>query len=247
MGDIHGCIEELLDLLNRLGYVVGPDLTVTPPAGHRAVFLGDLGDRGPDTPAVYRLVMGMVDAGQARCVIGNHDEKLRRKLAGHRVSVDNGLALTLDQLFHEPMSLRRRVRAFLEGLPSHLLLDHGRLVVAHVGLKQDLQGRKNKRAWAFAVYGDTTGERDEFGLPVRRDWAAEYHGPALVVYGHTPVPEVRWLNRTVNIDTGCVFGGKLTALRYSPGVGGEPDLEVVSVPARRTYWVSPSFPAPARR
>ncbi len=188
----------------------------------------------------------MVEAGQALCVIGNHDEKLRRLLAGRRVSVDPGLALTLEQLACEPTPFRRRVRAFLEGRPGHLLLDHGRLVVAHAGLKEELQGRPSKRAWSFAVYGDTTGERDEFGLPVRRDWAAQYHGSALVVYGHTPVPEVRWLNHTVNIDTGCVFGGKLTALRYSPRAGGGPDLEVVSVPARRTYWASPSFPAPPR-
>jgi len=244
IGDVHGCIEELLELLARLGYVVGPDLTVTPPAERKAVFLGDLGDRGPDTPSVLRLVMGMVEAGQALCVIGNHDEKLRRKLAGRKVSVDHGLALTLEQLTHESISFRRRVRAFLESRPSHLLLDHARLVVAHAGLKKELQGRQSKRAWSFAVYGDTTGERDGFGLPVRRDWAAEYHGPALVVYGHTPVPEVRWLNHTVNIDTGCVFGGKLTALRYSSWKGAAaPDLEVVSVSARHVYRASPSFPA----
>ncbi len=64
--------------------------------------------------------------------------------------------------------------------------------------------------------------------PSGYNWAAEYRGPAMVVYGHTPVPEPEWLNRTVNIDTGCVFGGKLTALRY-------PEQEFVSVPAARTY------------
>lgn len=58
-------------------------------------------------------------------------------------------------------------------------------------------------------------------MPVRYNWAADYRGKALVVYGHTPVPEALWLNNTVNIDTGCVFGGHLTALRY-------PEREAVS-------------------
>ena len=76
---------------------------------------------------------------------------------------------------------------------------------------------------------ETTGETDEFGLPVRYNWAADYRGKALVVYGHTPVPEPLFLNNTVNIDTGCVFGGQLTALRY-------PERETVSVKARQTYY-----------
>ncbi len=91
-----------------------------------------------------------------------------------------------------------------------------------------MQGRGSGKVRDFALYGETTGETDEFGLPVRYNWAAEYRGAAMVVYGHTPVPEPEWLNRTVNIDTGCVFGGKLTALRY-------PEKEFVSVPAARTY------------
>ena len=117
---------------------------------------------------------------------------------------------------------------FLDGLVSHYVLDDGKLVVAHAGMKEEMQGRGSGRVRDFALYGETTGETDEFGLPVRFDWAAEYRGQAMVVYGHTPVPEPEWLNRTVNIDTGCVFGGRLTALRY-------PEKEFVSVPAARTY------------
>ncbi|HEX6987246.1 MAG TPA: polynucleotide kinase-phosphatase, partial [Planctomycetaceae bacterium] len=120
------------------------------------------------------------------------------------------------------------------GLVSHYVLDDGKLVVAHAGMKQEMQGRGSRRVRDFALYGETTGETDEFGLPVRHNWAAEYRGPATVVYGHTPVPEPEWLNRTVNIDTGCVFGGRLTALRY-------PEKEFVSVPAKRTYC-EPSRP-----
>ena len=94
------------------------------------------------------------------------------------------------------------------------MLDGGRLVVAHAGLKRgDAGPRARARCATFALYGETTGETDEFGLPVRYDWASDYRGAATVVYGHTPVPEAEWLNRTIYIDTGCVFGGALTALR----------------------------------
>jgi len=127
---------------------------------------------------------------------------------------------------------------------SHYVLDDGKLVVAHAGMKESMQGRGSAAVRDFALFGETTGEIDEFGLPVRYNWAAEYRGSAMVVYGHTPVPEAEWLNRTINIDTGCVFGGKLTALRY-------PERELISVPARQTYaeskkpFLAPESLAPA--
>jgi protein phosphatase len=229
LGDVHGCFDELTALLARLGYAVGsPTDAVRPPPGRKAVFVGDLGDRGPAIAAVYRLVMGMVQAGSALCVLGNHDNKLLRKLRGHGVQVTHGLADTLEQLGREPPEFTQRVLAFLETLPTHYVYDGGRLVVAHAGLREDLHGRASERVRAFALFGDTTGETDELGLPVRRNWAMEYRGQALVAYGHTPVPEPVWLNNTVNLDTGCVFGGRLTALRY-------PERELVAVPARRAY------------
>ena len=118
------------------------------------------------------------------------------------------------------------MQKFLDGLVSHYVFDDGRLVVAHAGMKQEMQGRGSAKVRDFALFGETTGETDEFGLPVRYNWAAEYRGRASVVYGHTPVPEPEWLNRTINIDTGCVFGGRLTALRW-------PEKELVSVAAMR--------------
>ncbi|ASN83062.1 polynucleotide kinase-phosphatase [Deinococcus ficus] len=228
IGDVHGCLPELRDLLGALGYAVAEDLSVTPPAGRKAVFVGDLVDRGPDTPGVLRLVMGMVRAGTALCVPGNHDVKLLRALQGKKVTVSHGLDRSLEQLQAQPPEFRREVAGFLEGLVSHYVLDSGRVVVAHAGMKEAYQGRASARVREFALYGETTGETDEFGLPVRWNWAAEYRGQAHVVYGHTPVPHAEWLNRTIDIDTGCVFGGHLTALRY-------PELEVVSVPAREVY------------
>ena len=227
VGDVHGCHAELVELLGKLGYEITPE-GARHPEGRKLVFLGDLVDRGPDTPGVLKIVMESVAAGTALCLPGNHDVKLMRKLRGRDVQVTHGLAESLEQLERETPELRRAVADFLDGLVSHYVLDGGELVVAHAGMREEMQGRGSGRVRDFALYGETTGETDEFGLPVRHNWAAEYRGRAHVVYGHTPVPEPEWLNRTINVDTGCVFGGKLTALRW-------PERELVSVPAGRTY------------
>jgi protein phosphatase len=236
IGDVHGCFDELVDLLTKLGYSIeaqanGATLSsysVKSPDGRKAIFLGDLVDRGPKIPDVLRLVMGMVEAGTALCVPGNHDIKLMRKLRGKDVQITHGLAESLEQLNPEPPEFRATVLEFIDELVSHYVLDDGKLVVAHAGMKEEMQGRGSGKVRDFALYGETTGETDEFGLPVRYNWAAEYRGRAVVIYGHTPVPQPDWLNRTINIDTGCVFGGSLTALRY-------PERELLSVPARATY------------
>jgi protein phosphatase len=238
IGDIHGCHAELVQLLENLGYEVGADgATVPPPDGRRAVFVGDYGDRGPDTPAVLRLVMAMSDAGTAICLPGNHDAKLVRKLKGRDVQITHGLSETLQQLQAESEAFREQARDFLDRLVSHAVLDDGRLVVAHAGMKQSYQGRSSGRVRDFALFGETTGETDELGLPVRLEWAQDYRGDAAVIYGHTPVADPEWVNNTINIDTGCVFGGRLSALRW-------PERELVSVPARRTYY-EPVRPLPA--
>ncbi len=229
IGDVHGCHAELADLLDSLGYQPAADGAWRHPAGRTAVFLGDLVDRGPDTPGVLRTVMAMVDAGTALCVPGNHESKLLRALGGRDVRVSHGLAESLAQLAAQPAGFRTRVTAFLDSLISHYVLDGGRLVVAHAGLRAEMHGRASAAVRAFALYGETTGETDEFGLPVRYPWAQDYRGKAAVVYGHTPVPAASWVNNTICIDTGCVFGGRLTALRY-------PERELVSVPARRAYY-----------
>ncbi|HEY6747028.1 MAG TPA: polynucleotide kinase-phosphatase [Mycobacteriales bacterium] len=228
IGDVHGCLRELTELLTALGYAVTPGDAVHPD-GRRALFLGDLVDRGPDSPGVLRLVMGMVAAGHALAVPGNHENKLVRALRGSPVTVSHGLEETLAQLDAEPPEFRRAVADFCYSLVSHYVLDGGRLVVAHAGLAEKLQGRSSARVRDFALYGDTTGETDEYGLPVRYPWAADYRGRATVLYGHTPVPEPEWVNNTLCLDTGCVFGGRLTALRW-------PERELVSVPAHETYY-----------
>ncbi|MET8471259.1 polynucleotide kinase-phosphatase [Streptomyces sp. NPDC006422] len=229
IGDIHGCASELETLLGTLGYVDGVH-----PEGRTAVFVGDLVDRGPDTPGVLRRVMGMVKAGTALCVPGNHENKLGRWLKGRNVQHTHGLAETVEQLGEESEEFRAEVRTFVEGLVSHYVLDGGKLVVCHAGLPEKYHGRTSGRVRSHALYGDTTGETDEFGLPVRYPWAEDYRGTAAVVYGHTPVPTATWLNNTICLDTGAVFGGKLTALRW-------PERELVDVPAERV-WYEPTRP-----
>lgn len=231
-GDVHGCFDELHALLTQLGYEIASGngtAHLAHPEGRKAVFLGDLVDRGPKVPEVLKLVMSMTQSGAALAVPGNHDSKLMRKLRGRDVQITHGLAESLQQLESEPPEFKEQVADFIDNLVSHYVLDDGKLVVAHAGLKEELQGRGSGKVRDFALYGETTGETDEFGLPVRYNWAAEYRGKAIVVYGHTPVPEPEWLNGTICIDTGCVFGGKLTALRY-------PEKELVSVPALQTYY-----------
>jgi protein phosphatase len=230
IGDVHGCFAELAALLRLLGYAVDAGGgSARHPEGRRALFVGDLVDRGPATPAVLRLVMGMTAEGSGFSVAGNHEAKLLRALRGSNVTTGHGLAVSLAQLAAEPPEFGRRVAGFLDGLLGHVVLDDGKLVVAHAGLPAAMHGRASAAVRAFALYGDTTGETDEFGLPVRYPWAEDYRGRAMVVYGHTPVPEPLWVNGTICLDTGCVFGGRLTALRY-------PERELVSVPAAEVYY-----------
>ena len=157
-----------------------------------------------------------------------------RALKGNPVTVSHGLAESLAQIEALPESEREPFKsgyiAFADSLVSHLWLDGGKLCMAHAGMKEPYIGRASGRVRDFALYGETTGETDEFGLPVRLSWAQDYRGATTVVYGHTPVPRAEWLNNTLNVDTGCVFGGSLTALRW-------PEREIVQVPARQIYAV----------
>jgi protein phosphatase len=224
IGDIHGCRGELEALLSQLGYVIERDPDRRPtgaahPLGRTAVFLGDLVDRGPDSPGVLRLVMGMADAGHALVVPGNHENKLVRALSGRNVQVSHGLAETLSQLAAQPEEFRKQVEAFCHDLVSHLVLDAGRLVVAHAGLKESYHGRASGRVRSFALYGDTTGETDEFGLPVRYPWANDYRGSAMVLYGHTPTPEPAH-RAALSREGDHLCPGRARLVRAGPAVPG---------------------------
>ncbi len=239
IGDVHGCYDELRALFKRLGYEWQEGEQVyRHPEKRLPVFVGDLTDRGPASLAVLTLAERMVARGEALLVQGNHDNKLLRWLLGRRVQVKHGLATTVAELEALPQeeqeALRPRLIALLHNAPGYLVLDGGRLVVTHAAIRDAMIGQWNRAIQAFCLYGDVAGLDAESGLPIRRDWAASRPeeqastGP-LIVYGHNVVDEVRETRRTMNIDTGCVFGGRLTALRY-------PELEIIQIPAARTYY-----------
>jgi protein phosphatase len=234
IGDVHGCFGELVRLLERLGYRISGKgrgsgaITATPPPGRQAVFVGDLVDRGPDSPGVLRLVMAMCAAGNALCIPGNHDAKFLRWLEGRNVALTHGLDITTRQFAHEPDGFRDQIRGFLTTLPIYLWLDAGALAVAHAGLKPSMLGRSGQAIRSFCLYGDTDGKLDEHGLAIRYHWALGHPGTPTIVYGHTPVDRPEWVNNTLCIDTGCAFGGAMTALRW-------PEREIVSVSAEQAW------------
>ncbi len=228
IGDIHGCCDELETLLDKLGYVKAEGV-YSHPEGRKAVFLGDYCDRGERNADVLRLVMDMVKGGYALAVPGNHDVKLLKHLNGKKVQHTHGLDRTIAELEAKGDEFKAEVREFIDRLISHYVLDDGRLVVSHAGLKKEFIGRGSSKVREFCLYGERTGEFDEYGMPVRLDWAADYKGRAAVVFGHIAAREVRAVNGTYCIDTGCVFGGKLTAMRW-------PEKEFVSVDANKIYY-----------
>lgn len=233
IGDVHGCYDELAELLGRLGYQPDAAAGMRHPVGRTAVFLGDLIDRGPRSLDVARLVMAMAAAGTGLFVVGNHDFKFARWLAGRRVRVSHGMQRTVEEFSalaeEEQEQFRAAFTAFVRGAPPYLLLRGGRLAAVHGALPEDAQGRISERIRNLCLYGDATGETDERGYPVRRDWAADYRGRTLVAYGHQVAEEARFYHNTIDLDQGCVFGGKLSALRY-------PEMEIVQVAARRVYY-----------
>lgn len=243
IGDVHGCFAELKELLVIMGYIVeetaGPDgknYRARHPGGRRAVFLGDLVDRGPNMVDALKLVMNMVKSGNALCVCGNHELRVLKKIQEGNVLTSHGDPdWSMGQLTRQSAGFLSEVQRFMEGLVSHYVLDDGKLVVAHAGIKEALQGIESEEVRTLAIYGELTSETDEYGLPVRYEWAADYRGMAIVVYGHTPQSEVQKVNNAINIDTGCVFGGKLTAFRYPEGVFMEVSAPKIYCPPAKPF------------
>ena len=233
IGDIHGCYEELISLLNKLGYQRQKTGAYIHPQGRKLAFVGDATDRGPQSLKVLTLLFAMEDAKLLLYSPGNHCNKLYRFFKGHKVQISHGLETTVEEFKQLSKDKREKFRKryinFYEALPLYQQLDNDQLIIAHAGIRGDMIGKPlQKNIIVFVLYGDITGERLADGRPLRRDWALDYKGSSLIVYGHTPTNEPRFKNHTINIDTGCVFGGKLSALRY-------PELEVLSVPSLQPY------------
>lgn len=231
IGDIHGCFEEMKDLLRELGYEL-KDGDIRHPEGRIPVFLGDLTDRGPDSLAVIYAVAPWVNSGKALYCPGNHCNKLYRYFLGRKVVISHGLETTVAELEALSNKERRNVssmfRTLYENAPLYQVLDNRQLIVAHAGIRPNDIGKEGKRVQTFVLYGDITGEKHPDGRPVRRDWASKYDYDCTVVYGHTPVIEPRQIGSTINIDTGCVFGNKLSSYRW-------PEKTVVSVPSKQAF------------
>ena len=232
IGDIHGCYDELILLLKKLGYSIETDVPVHPNNRHLA-FVGDAMDRGPNSLETLRLVFKIQDTGTLIYSPGNHCNKFYRYAKGNQVQEMHGLETTVAEL--NTLSAEERDRflkqyiLFYEALPLYHTLDEGNLIIAHAGILEDMIGKgHSEKVRVFVLYGDITGKKLPDGRPERRDWAKKYKGAPFIVYGHTPVKEARFVNNTVNIDTGCVFGEKLTAFRY-------PEMEIVSVPSSQPY------------
>ncbi len=227
IGDIHGCYDELVSLISTLGYQKKEN-NYLHPDGRKLAFVGDLTDRGPRSLDVIRFVASLVAERQAYYVPGNHCDKLYRYFLGRHVSIRHGLETTVAELKQlsekEYETIRHTFMTLVERAPHYHVLDEGRLVLAHAGIRSHDVGKTGKRVKTFVLYGDITGEANPDGTPVRLDWAKHHKGPQWIVYGHTPVRQPRFLHRSVNIDTGCVFGGYLSALRY-------PEMDIVQVPS----------------
>ncbi|WML43399.1 bis(5'-nucleosyl)-tetraphosphatase PrpE [Neobacillus sp. PS3-40] len=231
IGDLHGCLREFQDLTEKLGYKWDSGIPIH--ANERVLgFVGDLTDRGPESLKVIDIIYRLVAQKKAFYTPGNHCNKLYRYFLGNKVLVAHGLETTVAEFKaldkKNQQITRQKFLELYETAPIYLTLDNQKLIISHAGIKNEYIGRTDSKVKSFVLYGDITGEKHPDGSPVRRDWAKEYNGDACIVYGHTPVKEARIINNTYNVDTGAVFGGKLTALRY-------PEMDIVSVPSTMPY------------
>ena len=231
VGDIHGCYDEFYELTTKLDYSWKSGYPVHS-KGRKLAFVGDLTDRGPQSLKIIQTVYTLIQKDLAYYVPGNHCNKLYRYFLGNKVQITHGLETTVAEFDALERKEQQRVRRLFiqlyENAPLYHVLDNGNLIIAHAGISEELIGKQNSRVKTFVLYGDITGEKHEDGSPVRKDWALEYKGDAYIIYGHTPVKEVRKVGNTFNIDTGAVFGGKLSSLRY-------PELDILSVPSTMPY------------
>ncbi len=222
IGDVHGCYDELVRLIRKLGYRQNEDGICHHPENRKLVFVGDVVDRGDNSLDTLRLIMKLCHDRTAYMVLGNHDDRLRRFLKGNAIEIKHGLETTAAEMERVSKEEKESIISFLEELPTYYLFDEGNLACVHAGIKEKYLGKYSKSIRQFCLYGLTTGEINEIGQPVRLDWAEDYKGDTIIVYGHTPYLYVYKRNNAYCVDTGCVFYNRLSALRY-------PEMTVVDV------------------
>lgn len=237
IGDIHGCFDEMILLLEKLGYV-SEDGLYTHPDGRKLLSLGDIMSRGPKSLETMQFWQRHIEAGVAYMIDSNHGYKIARFLEGQKVTLRHGDELIEQELttyeqqhgYVATEGLKRKLTDMLRQAPSHYVLTKNSVpyaVAVHAGIRDRYIGKDSPRIRDFCRYGDVTG-LTENGRPIRSDWYTEHQSPLLIIWGHDPQPKPLKINQTLNIDQGVVFGGALTALRY-------PEETVESVPAMQDY------------
>lgn len=234
IGDVHGCLDELTSLLEKLGYERTED-GYAHPEKRKAVFLGDIANRGPNSLGTLALVMDMVSGGNAFYTPGNHCNILYQYFLDQYEKSDlstEGVETTIEELEdlseEERAEFRERFKNLYEMSPPYLVFHDGELVVTHAGIRERDIGKVNEEIAQFCLRGDTLEETTDQGYPIRRPWPLSYNGDSLVVYGHSPVEKATFVNGTINIDQGAVYGGYLTALQF-------PERELMHVKAQEDY------------
>jgi protein phosphatase len=227
IGDIHGCLDELIQLLEKLGYGRNKQGLYCHP-NRIFISVGDLIDRGPRSIDVALFFVNHIESGRAKFVIGNHDDKFLRYILGNPVEIREDLAATIGQ--YEKLNADDKLKIFnmLKSAPYKLELDEGRLLIVHAAPPE---GQCDKQDKNICLYGRPTGGKDSRGFAERFDWAPEYdlkENVPFVVYGHTYFQEPYMMKNSCGIDTACFGGEKLTALRW-------PDKEIVQVASAFDY------------
>lgn len=245
IGDIHGCYQEFLKLLVKLGYEINEKGYYVHPAGRKFLSLGDIMSRGPKSLETMQFFLRHVKKGLAYMIDSNHGWKIARWLEGKKVTLNHGDELVEEEFKHfkeqygeeHTLELKQSLKELLLNAPSHYILTKNHvptLVCTHAGIKDEFIGKQSIDISDFCRYGDVDGF-DEEGKPIRRDWSIHHKSNILIVWGHDPKPKPLIINNTINIDQGVVFGGELTAIRY-------PEKEYVSVQALENYSDGKSNP-----
>ncbi len=225
IGDPHGCWEELVEMLTKLGYSLDDDLILSHPDNRKLVFVGDLVDRGPGIKNCMDLVIN--NPTNVLSVRGNHENKLSKFILKNNTKIRGGLEATLEQLEGLTEDEKKAYGEWALNLPPwiELEIDGKPVWVVHACLPKTL----DSKSVGIAMYGIPIGYDDK-GFPARLDWAQNYKGSAMVIHGHDVIGDKpRLLNNVWNLDTGCVFGGYLTALSL-------PENKITQVKAKKKYW-----------